>query len=55
MPDIKSDVLVQAALLIACAERQLWPLSRGEKIDLLLDNMPSIKSRDEGLQIVEAL
>lgn len=39
---------------IAKAEKELWPLSEGEIVDLLLDNFYEFKSSDEARPIAKA-
>lgn len=45
----------RATDVISKAEAALGPLSRGQRIDLLLDNVPELKGRDEAEEIVQLI
>jgi hypothetical protein len=47
--------LTEAALVIKRAEDALGPLSKGQKVDLLLDNLPELEGCADATAIVERL
>jgi hypothetical protein len=48
-------LLADAALVIKRAEDDLGPLSKGQKVDLLLDNLPELEGCADATAIVERL
>lgn len=49
------ELLADAALVIQRAEKDLGPLTKGQKVDLLLDNMPVLEGCADATAIVERL
>ncbi len=47
--------VLQAGRVIEAAERELGELSRGQKIDFLLDNIPDLVDRAEAVQLLVAI